>query len=94
VYEAYFQQITESLDSTDLMVLNYLKSMDATIKFKAIRNTKLQEEVGFTDAQYRKTITRLTSIKFVKVNTTNKEHALFITEYGDLALNAMLQKAQ
>jgi RIO-like serine/threonine protein kinase len=76
------------------MILDFLKKEDATVKFKAIKNTTLSQASEMSEAKYRKTIARLTSINFIEVNTTNKEHALFITEYGELALNIMLKKAE
>jgi RIO-like serine/threonine protein kinase len=94
MYEKYFQQITNNLDVDDLMILDSLKEDDANVKFKAMKNTVLFERSGMSEAKYRKTIARLSSISFIEANTTNKEHALFITEYGMIALQIMIKKAE
>ncbi|WP_139996320.1 hypothetical protein [Paenibacillus paridis] len=90
--EEYFQYIVENLNVQDIQMLRILSNEGANAKYKAMLNAKAFEKSGLTEAKYRYVITRLTAMRFIEVNTTSKEHSLFINGYGKKALSATLEK--
>jgi RIO-like serine/threonine protein kinase len=86
----YFEQITNRLTLDDLEILTHLQDNEATATFKALKNQKLFELSKLSEAKYRKTISKLTSILFVETDTSEREHSLYITTYGLAALRKSL----
>lgn len=88
---SYFDEVVGSLTSEDTNLLGVLVQEDATANFKAIKNAAVQEAAGLSEAMFRKITTRLVALKFIEPNTGFKEHALFVTPYGQAALGAVLR---
>ncbi|PAD70703.1 hypothetical protein CHH83_02545 [Bacillus sp. 7586-K] len=88
----YFQQITSSLSISDLKILSYLADQNADALFKAIKKKSLQEEVDLSEANYRKSLYRLEALKFISIEAGQKEHSIYITEFGKQALYVSLSE--
>jgi hypothetical protein len=86
----YFQQIVNRLTLDDLQVLTHLQDNEATATFKALKNQKLFELSSLSEAKYRKTIAKLASILFVETDSSEREHSLYITQYGLSAIRKSL----
>lgn len=90
----YFTEILSSLSNDDLRILGILNDEDASVKFKAIKKKSISEMSKLTEANFRKVIYRLEAIKFINVVTGQKEHKLYITEFGQKALFDSLSKEE
>lgn len=92
--ESYFDAVVNSLTLDDLNILGILVDNDATAKFKAIKNNTVCEKSGLSNANFRKTLYRLTANCFIKTATGNKEHLIYVTDFGQKALQKSLGEAQ
>ncbi|WP_137743275.1 hypothetical protein [Robertmurraya siralis] len=90
--DSYFEEIVNSLSIEDLSLLGLLHDNDAEIKFKAIKKKDLQEQSNLSEANFRKSIYRLEIAKLIEIVTGQKEHKVFITNFGQKALNISLSK--
>lgn len=86
----YFQHVVGKLNIDDMNILGILTDMDATATFKAIRKKDVFERSGLSEANYRKVIYRLDAMEFIQTVVGGKEHMLFITDYGTMAINHSL----
>lgn len=90
--DEYFLYIVENLDAQDIQMLRLLSNEGATAKYKGIPNKILLDKSGISEAKYRNVTVRLMAMKFVEVNTTFKDHSLFINSYGKKALTIIIDK--
>lgn len=90
----YFAEILSSLSHDDLKILGILNDEEANLKFKAIKKKTVGDISDLTEANFRKAIYRLEAIKFINVVTGQKEHKLFITDFGQRALFESLSKEE
>ena len=78
----YFEYVYRQLSHIDLDLLTKLHESEADAKFKALLRGKLGEKTGLSKAILDKTITRLTAMCFIEEDTTSKERAYYVTQYG------------
>ncbi|KRE45832.1 hypothetical protein [Paenibacillus sp. Soil522] len=90
--DEYFHFIVENLDVQDIQFLRMLSNDGANAKYKALLSAKAFEKSGLSEAKYRNVIIRLGAVRFIEVNTTSKEHSLFINGYGKKALAIIFDK--
>jgi hypothetical protein len=89
--DLYFQHIVARLTLDDISILGILADNKATAPFKAMRKKSFIEEMGISEANLRKTIYRLGAVDFIGTVIGNKEHKLFITDIGSLAIEKSLE---
>lgn len=87
----YFQNIVNNLTLDDMNVLGILIDNEATATFKSMRKKDIFERSGLSEANYRKVIYRLDAINFIETVIGNKEHMLFITNFGIMAVEKSLE---
>jgi predicted transcriptional regulator len=92
--DAYLDEIAERLSINELMVLGKLKDYQADAKFKSMRRSLLMEKSNLTVADFRKVINRLEITNFIELVYGQKEHKIYITEFGKYALSKSLQKIE
>lgn len=90
--ESYLDEISESLSINELSILGLLRDNNADAKFKSMKRSKLMEISNLSIADFRKVINRLESTLFIVIVTGQKEHKIFITEFGQYALSKSLAK--
>jgi hypothetical protein len=82
----YFEVVVSSLTIDDMFVLGILLEKEATAAFKALSNHEIMTLAKLTEATYRRIIYRLVANKFIEVISVKKQNALYLTEYGKLAI--------
>lgn len=82
----YFMYVISRLTDEDIKLLEILQSQDAVLSYKAITKTELIKLSNLSEAIFRKSLTRLTSIVFAELVVGSKHHPIFITQYGQTAL--------
>jgi hypothetical protein len=92
--DGYYQHIIRHLTFEDVAVLGVLLDKDATAAFKAIRRNEVYEESELSLANFRKTIGKLTATHMIEVVTGGKEHRIFLTTYGQEALELSLEEVE
>jgi predicted transcriptional regulator len=92
--DTYLESISERLSINELMVLGKLKDYQADAKFKSMRRSLLREKSNLTVADFRKVINRLEITNFIELVYGQKEHKIYITEFGKYALSKSLQKIE
>jgi predicted transcriptional regulator len=90
----YFDHIIRQLAIEEVSVLGILLDRDATAAFKSVRRSQLYENSDMSLATFRKTIDKLKSTSFIEVVTTRKEHKVYLTSYGLLALEKSLKEVK
>jgi hypothetical protein len=75
----------------DTILLGILQDKDAISKQKSIKVSVVLKESEYTEAKFRKSIDRLTALQFIVLNKDYKEHGVFISEYGVVALKNTLE---
>ena len=92
--QAYFGNIVRRLTIEEMGIIGLLSDVDATAAFKAIKRSELQKMSKLTEAHFRKTMDKLTAMQFIGVVTGGKDHKIFVTEYGHLALDYTLEEEE
>lgn len=90
----YLEHIIRQLTIEEIAILGILHENDATAAFKSIRRTTVFTESELTEANFRKTIGKLTATCLIEMVTGNKEHKMYLTDYGQLALQKSLEGAK
>lgn len=89
--ENYFLHIVNRLTIDDISVLGVLIDNKATAPFKAMKKKELSEVADISEANLRKTIYRLDVANFVETVTGIREHKLYVTDLGVLAIEKSLE---
>lgn len=84
--DTYFEEIVDSLTINDIKVLGYLNDQDADMKFKSVKREVLRNEINLTLAEFRRVVCRLEITKLIDIVTDQKEHRIYITNLGKIAL--------
>ncbi|PGQ88324.1 hypothetical protein [Priestia megaterium] len=82
----YFEEVMRKLTIEDVGILGWLFHNEATAVFKAIKKSNVADAVNYSTASFRKTLSKLEAIHFVGTVTGAKEHKLYLTEYGQQAV--------
>lgn len=90
----YFEHVVNHLTYEEVSFLGILMEKDATASFKAIKRNDLLEISGLSIANFRKTIGKLTAAHLVNVIMGGRAHKVFLTTYGQLALNKSLEEVE
>jgi DNA-binding MarR family transcriptional regulator len=88
----YFKSIVESLNQEDLIVLNELYSNDATSNYKSYPKQLLNDHSKLSTSIFRKTICRLEAMGFIFTSFTKKNHMLFLSDFGLMAINEIINE--
>lgn len=91
---SYFDEVATSLTTEDTTLLGVLTDEDASAKFKAIPYRIAMEKGSLSEAILRKCIARLTALQFIIIRTDAKEHGMYITPYGQAALQKILSMVE
>lgn len=92
--EQYFEEVVRSISSDDVTVMKTLHETDATTSYKSVITGEVFKNSGLSAATYRKVIHRLIGNLFVKVVVLNRQHTLFLTEYGVQGLKRATHKKE
>ena len=90
--DGYFEHIVTRLKIDDIALLAKLFDEDATVPFKAMSKKTLIDNLDISEANLRKTIYRLEAVDFVSAVTGTKEHKLYITDFGKLAIQEQFEE--
>lgn len=90
----YFDHIFRQLTIEEVAVLGILLDRDATAAFKSVRRSQLYESSDMSLATFRKTIDKLKATSFIEAVTARKEHKVYLTSYGLLALEKSLKEVK
>jgi len=82
----YFEEVMRKLTIEDVGVLGWLFQNEANAVFKAVKKRSVAEGVNYSTSNFRKTLSKLEAIHFVGTVTGAKEHKLYLTEYGQQAV--------
>ena len=89
--DQYFRCVVSGLTIDDTMILGILQDKDAISKQKSIKVSVVLKDSEYTEAKFRKSIDRLTALQFIILNKDYKEHGVFISEYGIIALRNTIE---
>lgn len=87
----YFNHVVKQLVLEDMTIMGYLLDKDATATFKAIKRGDVSKASEMTEATFRKTINKLQATHFIETVAGGKEHKLYLTIYGQQAINQSLE---
>lgn len=90
----YFDHIISKLTINDMSILGVLADNQANVAFKAMRKKDVFDQLKMSEANFRKSLYRLEANQFIEVDTVDREHKLYITEYGQIALNQSLEEEE
>lgn len=88
----YLEHVINKLTWDDFKLLGILHTKNITEKYRAMSYQKIFKLSNLSEAIFRKIIYRLTATGFIEVNTGRKEHSMFLTEYGVLAVQSIQNK--
>ncbi|WP_299831288.1 hypothetical protein [uncultured Metabacillus sp.] len=88
----YFSYILSNLSLNELSVLGILSDNQANLVFKSMKKKTIQDLSQLSTAKFRKSLDRLEANRFIEIVTNEKEHKIYITEYGQIALNQSLKE--
>jgi len=88
----YFSYILSNLSLNEMKVLGILSDNQANMVFKAMKKKTIQDLSQLSTAKLRKSLDRLEANRFIDFVTSEKEHKIYITEYGQIALNQSLKE--
>lgn len=94
ISDYYFENIVHNLTFEEVGILGILSDRDATAAFKAIKRSELLVDSQMTVANFRKVFGKLTATRLVDVVTGNKEHKVFLTNFGQVALDKSLEEVE
>lgn len=89
----YFEHIIRQLTIEEMAILGILIDRDATAAFKSMKRSDVYERSDMSLANFRKTIGKLSATCLIDVVTGSKEHKMFLTSYGQQALEKSLEGA-
>lgn len=82
----HFVSLVSRLTLDDIEILNTLTSTESLSRFSARTKKEVQEGAKITEAKLRKSIVRLDAMNFIEVVPGGREHLLYVTEYGQQAI--------
>lgn len=91
--DSYFTSIVNRLTLDDIQVLNTLSKQESTNRFSARTKKEILDKSELSEAMFRKCINRLDAIHFIEICTGNKEHLVYITDYGLQAINLIYERS-
>ena len=83
----YFEEVLSTISHDELTILNELYVSDSFTAYTALTNSHLKECSSLSEATYRKVISNLIRLQFIKQHTGSKNHTYYISQYGSLAIN-------
>lgn len=92
--EEYFRKIVSNLILEDMLVLGYLDDKGLDTAYKAVKRSEIQEETNLTQSLLRKVIYKLESTNLIEIDVKSKEHKIYITNYGKLAVKTLLKESE
>ena len=88
----YFQHIVSKLTYNEMVILGLLHDQQANAVFKSITKKNAHESTELSLAEFRKSLIRLEANGFIETCSSQKEHRIFITNFGLVALNEQLKE--
>lgn len=90
--DSYFLSLTDRLSMDEIELLNQLTSSESTNRFSAKTKKELSTHSKLTEAKFRKILQRLEALRFIEVCAGNREHLIFVTEYGQNAIQCIYER--
>lgn len=88
----YFIYTISKLSFDEMYILGYLLDHSSDSKFKSIKKSIIQQNLNLTLAKLRKSLCTLEAKSLIEIDNSSKEHGIFITNYGKLALEQQLKE--
>lgn len=90
--DQYFLSLTDRLTIDEIELLNSLTSSESTNRFSAKTKKELFTRSNLTESRFRKILYRLEALRFIEICAGNREHLVFVTEYGQNAIQCIYEK--
>lgn len=91
---SYFDYISSKLTLDEMLILGYLNDKQANTAFKSVKRKQILEEIKLTMSRFRNALLKLDASGFIETVTGTKEHRIYVTEYGQMALSKQLQEEE
>ena len=88
----HFRTLVDGLDLTDIEILNFLSSKGSYSKFSAQTKKESMETLQMSESKIRKSIIRLEAMKFIDVVVGSREHLIYVTDYGKIAISSIYER--
>lgn len=89
----YFLSIVESLSLEEIEILNMLTCKESTSKYSAQVKREVFKNSKLSEANFRKIVNRLEAMNYIEVASGSKEHLLYVTEYGQMAIQTIFERS-
>ncbi len=90
----YFPYIISKLTIDDMTILGILSDQQANAVFKSVKKRDVLKKASLSEANFRKSTYRLEANGFIEIVKTDREHKIYITEFGQIALNESLNEEE
>lgn len=89
----YFTSVIGHLSLEEIELLNLLTSSESTNRYSAQTKKELLQKSKLTEANFRKIMTRLEAMNLIEIVTGNKDHLVFVNEYGQNAIQYIYERS-
>lgn len=90
--DSYFLSLTDRMTIDEIEILNMLTSKESTNRFSARTKKDLLTQSNLTEAKFRKIINRLEALNFIEIVSGSREHLVYVTEYGQSAIQHIYER--
>lgn len=92
--DAFFKELVSNLTIDDMLVLSYLSDNQINTLYKSVTRHEIQEGTNLSTSMLRKTLLKLETLCFVRIDIGSKKYKMFITRYGQTALQMQIEKEE
>lgn len=90
---SHFTSLVDRLTLEDMEVLNVLAKQESISRFSAKTKKEIIKETNLGESLLRKTIIRLEAMNFINIVLGNREHLLYVNEYGQEAIQHIYERS-
>lgn len=90
--KSHFSSLIERLTLDDIEILNSLTSQESISRFSAKTKKEIQDFTKISESKFRKTLCRLEAMNFIEIVPGNREHLLFVTDFGQSAIQNIYER--
>ena len=88
----YFESLVDNLTIDDIELLNILTSKESNAKFSSKSKQDILEISDLTETKFRKSVIKLEALNFINTSIINRKQMLFVTEYGQKAIQIIFER--
>lgn len=92
--EAFFKELVSNLTIDDMLVLSYLSDNQINTLYKSVTKHEIQEGTSLTTSILRKSLLKLETLSFIRIDIGSKKYKIFMTHYGQTALQMQIEKEE